>query len=233
MRAVILAGGLGLRLRSLVRDRPKPMAEVCGRPFLQYVLGCVKRWGVREVVLCVSYMAERIMEFFGDGRDFGVDIRYSVEEKPLGTGGAVKEALKLFDDKRFLVLNGDTLLDTDISPLLSGCGQAAITMALVRGVGDRYGSVVLSEEGYVLEFTEKGRSFGGYVNGGLYVVERSLVPWDEFPVVFSLEVDLLPYLVGKRLVRGVPLDCYFIDIGVPEDLRRFKRDVEDGKIRIW
>jgi NDP-sugar pyrophosphorylase family protein len=226
-QALILAGGAGTRLRSVVSDRPKPMAEVGGRPFIEYLLAQVANAGIEEAILLVGYKWETFERHLGDGDRLGIRVRYSREDVPLGTGGALKKAEALLTGDRWLVLNGDSLFDISIPALIDRHirAHAVATLALAR-VADsaRYGSVTLAVDGSVTAFVEKSDSTATkYINGGLYMIERSVVhqiPADR-PVSFEREV--LPELVGRGL-HAEPFDGYFIDIGVPEDFARANAD---------
>lgn len=229
-QAVILAGGLGTRLRSAVADVPKVMADVGGRPFLEYIIDQLRHAGVDDAVVCVGYRAEAIERHFGDGARWGIRLAYSVESQPLGTGGALRLARPMLSGDRWLVMNGDSFFD--ISLALLGAAhrpaQTPVTIALGR-VADarRYGEVTLSSDGLITAFVEKPATQApvpGLINTGLYIIERpvfDLIPADR-PA--SFERDVLPQLVGGRL-RGAVFDGYFIDIGVPEDYARARREL--------
>lgn len=234
MQAVLLTGGLGTRLRSVINDRPKPLAPVAGRPFLEYVVRELAASGIRELVFAVGYRGEMIQEAFGDGSRLGVRISYAFEETLLGTGGAVRNAAPFLTDPYFFVLNGDTFYRMDYGALLRLRGERDLDLALVlRRVEDisRYGEAVL-EDGRLARFNEKtGERRPGTINGGVYLMSRALL--DEIPPgKVSLEQDLIPAWMreGRRL-GGMVSDGYFIDIGVPEDYFRFQEDVEKGAVR--
>lgn len=238
IQTAILAGGLGTRLKTLVSDRPKPMASVLGRPFLEYQLTALKRGGCRRLVMCLSYGARWIQEYFGDGSSRGLEIRYSVEPTPLGTGGALRHAEPLLDEV-FQVLNGDTYLELDLSVLVAWhrAAGAAATLALTP-VNDPhpYGSVAMNSEGRILSFDEKpaGRGQGhNWISAGLYIFERCLLDYipSERPV--SLERETFPLLLasGER-VFGYSTTGYFVDIGTPDNLGRFRRDIEEGRVHV-
>ena len=234
MQAVLLTGGLGTRLRSVINDRPKPLAPVAGRPFLEYVVRELAASGIRELVFAVGYRGEMIQEAFGDGSRLGVRISYAFEETLLGTGGAVRNAAPFLTDPYFFVLNGDTFYRMDYGALLRLRGERDLDLALVlRRVEDisRYGEAVL-EGGRLARFNEKtGERRPGTINGGVYLMSRALL--DEIPPgKVSLEQDLIPAWMreGRRL-GGMVSDGYFIDIGVPEDYFRFQEDVEKGAVR--
>lgn len=234
MQAVLLTGGLGTRLRSVINDRPKPLAPVAGRPFLEYVVRELAASGIRELVFAVGYRGEMIQEAFGDGSRLGVRISYAFEETLLGTGGAVRNAAPFLTDPYFFVLNGDTFYRMDYGALSRLRGERELDLALVlRRVEDisRYGEAVL-EDGRLARFNEKtGERRPGTINGGVYLMSRALL--DEIPPgKVSLEQDLIPAWMreGRRL-GGMVSDGYFIDIGVPEDYFRFQEDVEKGAVR--
>ena len=218
----------------MINDRPKPLAPVAGRPFLEYVVRELAASGIRELVFAVGYRGEMIQEAFGDGSRLGVRISYAFEETLLGTGGAVRNAAPFLTDPYFFVLNGDTFYRMDYGALSRLRGERELDLALVlRRVEDisRYGEAVL-EDGRLARFNEKtGARRPGTINGGVYLMSRALL--DEIPPgKVSLEQDLIPAWMreGRRL-GGMVSDGYFIDIGVPEDYFRFQEDVEKGALR--
>ena len=171
MQAIILAGGLGTRLRSVVSDRPKPMALVEGKPFLEYVLQGLKKSGIDDIIFAVGYKGGMVEEYFGDGARFGIRARYAYEEELLGTAGAIKNAGKYVTDEQFFVLNGDTFYQMDFGDLSRIQQEKNLEMALVlRGVPDisRYGAARLTD-GLLTAFNEKnGNTGAGTINGGVY-----------------------------------------------------------------
>ena len=222
MQAVILAGGLGTRLRPSVPDLPKAMAEIDGRPFLQYLLEQVRRAGFREAVLCVGYRQDAIREYFRGGEGHNIRLIYSAESEPLGTGGALKLAEPLLTGDRWLVMNGDSFLDVPLEALVrahDGTG-AIVTLAVVRvAEASRFGAVELGPEGEVTAFTEKGGATGpALINGGIYVVERELLASIPPGREVSLEREVFPGLIGRGLY-GFEFEGEFTDIGTPEDYR--------------
>lgn len=222
MKAIILAGGFGTRLKSVISEVPKPMAPVNGQPFLAILVKRLIRSNINDIVLSVGYNQEVIRDFFGDGSLLGVTIKYSAEESPLGTGGAIKAAMEQFPADRYLIMNGDSYFDNNVLELLAyhQTKQAAITLALAE-VADksRYGSVEINKDGTISSFSEKGADGSGTINAGVYVLERSVIK--SFPdAVCSFESDVLPIMIGKKLY-GFCQQGFFIDIGVPEDYRAF------------
>lgn len=217
-KAVILAGGLGLRIREVVKDVPKPMAMVGGRPFLEYLIIQLRQWDIRDIVITTGYKGELIKDFFKSGEKWSVNILYSEEREPLGTGGAIKEACKAVQDDSFFVMNGDSYFDADFKLLLRFHREkgAKVTMGLVS-VNDtaRYGRVETDDDGKIKKFAEKGRGGPGVINSGIYVIEREV--FRRFPQErFSLESDVLPLFIDSGLY-GIAGKGFFVDIGVPDD----------------
>ncbi|MEW6540792.1 MAG: nucleotidyltransferase family protein [Bacillota bacterium] len=228
MKALILAGGLGTRLRGLINDIPKPMAPVAGRPFLEYLILQLRRHGLTEIVLCIGHLGEQVKRYFGNGDKWGVHILYSYEKEPLGTGGAIKLAGNLIKEENFLVMNGDSFLDVNLNGLIDYHlrRKALATMALVE-VEDptRYGAVKININEEIESFVEKGQSSSRLINSGIYALNRK--NFDRIPVgKVSLEKEVFPKLIGKGFY-GMPVKGFFIDIGVVEDYRRLQdqRDV--------
>lgn len=223
MEAIILAGGLGTRLRSVVSEVPKCMAPVDGRPFLQYMLEWLSRYDVSHVVLSVGYLREVIFSYM-DSRVWPFEISYAVEEEPLGTGGGIRLALTKCREDRVIVLNGDTFFDVDLDALSF---TAPVTLALkpMRNF-DRYGAVDWDGE-LVTGFHEKAACAEGLINGGVYALVRSQLDFAFYPKRFSFEKDLLEPLAAAHLVAGQVQDGYFIDIGIPEDYARAQRELPE------
>lgn len=221
LQALILAGGLGTRLRGVLTDIPKPMAPVAGRPFLEHLVFQLRGSGVTEIVLSTGHLANVIRDHFGDGSALGVSIAYSHEEQPLGTGGAIKLAEDHLTSPAFLVLNGDSFLDLDIARLVEmhEARSARVTMALAS-VRDRtrYGAVEVDEKSEVRRFVEKGGdSSSDLINAGIYVLDRSVLgAIDDSGAPVSLEKEVFPTFIGNGFF-GCASDGFFIDIGIPAD----------------
>lgn len=239
MEAILLCGGLGTRLRSVVSDRPKPMADIAGKPFLHYFVRMLSEKGVERFIFALGYMGEQIEAYFRDGREYGISIVYSYEESPLGTGGAIRNALPKMQEEDVLVLNADTYFDTDYRSLFQEqrVKRADMTIAS-REIEDvsRYGAIVKDADGRILRWNEKQSGSGetasksGEINGGIYVMKKSLI--EKISVgKQSLENDCIPVWLSHSVkIHALPSDGYFMDIGVPEDYRRFQEDVQSGKI---
>ena len=226
MKAVVLAGGLGTRLREKVPDLPKPMAPVAGRPFLEYLLDHLIAGGIRQIILSVGYRAEMIETHFGHHYR-GATLHYALEAEPLGTGGAIAHALRSEGPDPVLVLNGDTFLDIDIRALISWYQAEPSPVAMVlRATPDvsRYGSVVLNQD-RVTGFAEKDKAGPGLINAGIYVLLPEVVAVPELPERFSFEADILQRHCARLKPRAYVTDAYFIDIGVPQDFDRAQREL--------
>jgi D-glycero-alpha-D-manno-heptose 1-phosphate guanylyltransferase len=219
--AIVLAGGLGTRLRSVVNDVPKPMAPVHGRPFLAFVLDQLVDAGFRAAILAVGYRHDAIRGFFGDEYR-GLVLRYSVESEPLGTGGAIRLACRLTSARDVFVLNGDTYLELDFGAMLGAHERAAARFSIaVCHVPDvaRYGALEL-DDGVVRAFREKGCAGAGWINGGTYVLSSELRARLRPAGAFSFEHDLLVPEVAHIRPLAFRTSGRFLDIGIPEDYRR-------------
>jgi D-glycero-alpha-D-manno-heptose 1-phosphate guanylyltransferase len=226
--AVILAGGFGTRLQSVVSDVPKPMAPVNNKPFLNYIFDYLKFYGIQHVVLSTGYLAEKITEYYKDEYK-GIKITYTKEEMPLGTGGGIRLGLEKCHTNEVLVINGDSFFDVDISAHYKNhvSRQADCTLAL-RKVDDaaRYGTIILGDANGINTFKEKdGIEQAGLINGGVYVLNRELyLNRTEGNSPFSIEKDFFEKRIKELNIFGFEYDGYFIDIGVPEDYKKAQDD---------
>ena len=217
-QAVILAGGLGTRLGALTKTTPKPMVLVDGIPFVQYVIGNLKRHGITDILLSIGYLADAFVEYFGDGSKFGVTIEYSIETEPMGTGGALvycKDKLQ----SQFLVLNGDTMFDINFLDFgLLSKNKGMLGALALRKVEDtsRYGAITLKND-VIVTFAEKSASGPGLINGGIYLLNKSILDGLQLKPC-SIESDLFPTLLENKSLYGCDYDGFFIDIGLPETL---------------
>lgn len=222
-QAVVLVGGLGSRLGGLTADLPKPLLDINGRPFLEYVIFNITRHGFREIIFLCGYKGEKIFRHFGGGDRFGSTFRYFFESRPAGTAGAILEAADDLEDE-FLLINGDTLFDFNLLDLV--CRRPdrhwMVKIAL-RSVPDtsRYGKVQLNGC-QVSGLEEKDAEGAGCINGGYYWVSREIIA-ELRKTPCSMEKEVIPFLAKKGLVWGWPYKGFFIDIGVPEDLERARK----------
>lgn len=221
---LILVGGLGTRLRSALPDLPKPMAPVHGRPFLEYLLADLKKFGIEHIVFCVGYQAEKIEAHFGDGARFGMQVEYSRERELLGTAGALKLAQPLIASENFLMLNGDCYNAVDFQALLLQHRSTSATATLVAAHLEdraRFGSLKIDGDNRIQAFEEKGAATGaGYINAGCYAFNQSLLNLISAGGVCSLERDIFPVLVARGEMFAYQNRGAFIDIGLPEEWRR-------------
>ena len=227
MTAIVLAGGFGTRLRSVVSDVPKPMAPIKDKPFLTYIFDYLSRNSIDKAVLSVGYKYELIEEYFGSKYN-GIDIVYSVEDTPLGTGGAIRKALSVIDDEFVFVLNGDTIFDIDLQDLEKQFKKNDSKLVLsLKPVSrnSRYGSVEIDSENTVTAFIEKKESGDdSLINGGVYLARSDIFNSFDMPEKFSFE-DFMQNHFDDLKAAGVVFDGYFIDIGIPEDFERANREL--------
>lgn len=226
---VVLAGGLGTRLRQIIPDMPKPLAPVAGKPFLDILLNSLVRKGCAGFVLSVGHMAQMIMNRYGKCFE-GVPVRYTLEEKPLGTGGGLRLALDTCDTMMPIVVNGDTFTDVDISAFQAYCAltsQPALVGAWLDDAS-RYGHLRVAD-GKIVGFVEKGQPGPGLISVGCYCLPRSAL--EAFPEghAFSLEQDYFAHIVARSPLGLFVTDGLFIDIGVPEDYARAQTIFENMK----
>lgn len=221
MEVIILAGGLGTRLQNAVPDLPKPLAPIGGRPFLSWLLDYLEKQGVSHAILSVGYRHKDIVKHFGC-RYGSISLSYAVEDMPLGTGGAVLNALKYLKEDLIFIVNGDTFLAMDYMAMLQHHEdtKAQITVA-VRQVKDvsRYGRVVTQGTSLV-SLEEKSPAGSGLINAGVYLLNRAIFSDKKFPESFSLERDFLPAQLDHECASFFVVPGYFIDIGVPDDYQR-------------
>ncbi len=225
--AIILAGGLGTRLRSVVSDLPKCMAPVAGKPFLYYVIEHFINQGIDKFIFSLGYKHEIIEAWLNQQYPF-LFSRVSIEEKPLGTGGAIKLACKLASEKNVLVVNGDTLFAVDVIQLNNFHHQIAADCTLCLKPMqhfDRYGVVKLNADHSIASFKEKKQYESGLINGGIYVLNAVNFGKEDLPEIFSFEKDYLEKYYQQRKMYGLVQDEYFIDIGIPEDYKQAGKDL--------
>lgn len=226
--AIILAGGFGTRLQGVLKDLPKPMAPVNGRPFLTYILDYLIEYQYNKVVLSVGYLHEKIESFFGT-RYKSLSIDYAVETEPLGTGGGILFAMSKCTTDNVLVVNGDTLFKVDLDDFERFHAEMGGLLSIVlREVGDvsRYGSVSIGKNNMITLFSEKGVTSGrGFINGGVYLIHQKLFVKHPFNGKFSFEKELMEKFYMQELFFAMPSDGYFIDIGIPEDYARAQQEM--------
>jgi D-glycero-alpha-D-manno-heptose 1-phosphate guanylyltransferase len=227
---IILAGGLGTRLRSVVADLPKCMAPVNGKPFLDYVIDYFLQKGITDFIFSLGYMHEIIYDHLNQlTTDHSpLSFQYSLEEEPLGTGGAIKKACSLATSKNVFATNGDTLFKADTSALQNFHEQknADCTLALKPMKNfDRYGVIELNADDSIKSFHEKKFYEERLINGGLYMLNVENFLNESFPEKFSFETAYLEKFYTRHKMYGLVQDEYFIDIGIPEDYARAQKEL--------
>ncbi len=239
MKAVVMAGGEGTRLRPMTANQPKPMLPVVNRPIMEHVLRLLRKHGLTETVVTVQFLASMVRNYFGDGEDFGMNLQYATEETPLGTAGSVKNAEDALRDEPFLVISGDALTDIDLSDLIAfhKNNNALVTVALAR-VPDplEFGIVIVDDNGKIQRFLEKptwGQVFSDTVNTGIYVMEPEVLDHVAAGQVVDWSADVFP----KLLESGAPLygwiaDGYWEDVGSLESYVKAQADVLTGKVDV-
>ncbi|OAG27021.1 nucleotidyltransferase family protein [Thermodesulfatator autotrophicus] len=231
--AIVLAGGLGTRLRKVVKDVPKPMADINGKPFLEYLLTFLAKQGIEKVILSVGYKYEVIKGYFGKSF-LGIELVYSVECKPLGTGGGIRKSLSYIDSENVFIMNGDTLFEVALNKLfLFHKEKKSLLSVALKPMKqfDRYGVVKLDENKRIIGFEEKRYYESGLINGGIYLLNKNFFMSFDLKEKFSFEKDFLEKYYTIYDFYGLEFNKYFIDIGIPEDYERAKEDFKKFEYR--
>ena len=221
MEAIILAGGMGTRLREIIADIPKPMAPVNDKPFLFYIFNWIKDYPVEKAILSIGKGSEKVMDYLQDSFN-NIPVEYAIEEKSLGTGGAVRFALHKTRGEDILILNGDTYFPIDLNKFflfhIENKNLFSVALKPMKNFS-RYGSVECFNNN-ILRFNEKKFCSDGLINGGIYLVNKDFIESRQLPEVFSLEKDILEKVAGSSTLKCMKFDDMFIDIGIPDDYRR-------------
>lgn len=233
--AIILAGGFGTRLKTIIPDLPKPMAPVNGEPFLTYQLRYLQHFNIKKVILSLGHLAEKISSYYGNTFE-NIQINYVTEESPLGTGGGIRLALERCNAEEALILNGDSFFDVDLDRyyLQHKKEGSQISLAL-RQAEDvaRFGTIALDSENRIVSFVEKkGQSIPGIINGGTYIVNKAIF-MESTPVNqnFSIEKDFFEKQLRDLIIKGFEFKGYFIDIGIPDDYQKAQYDFKEFKYK--
>lgn len=226
MEAIILAGGLGTRLRSVVSEVPKPMAPINDEPFLNFIFEELSYYGFSHAILCVGYKKEVIMDYYGS-KYKNIDITYSIEDKSLGTGGAIKKAMTYCKEDMVFVLNGDTIFKVDFRKMAS-LNQISIACKYLENF-DRYGEVKIDDNDLILSFEEKKHVEKGYINGGIYYLPKNIFDNFKLEEKFSLEQDFFAPYMSSLGIKAYKTNSYFLDIGIPEDYNKAQTDFKKKK----
>lgn len=231
MEAIVLAGGLGTRLHSVVSDVPKCLAPISGNPFLWYLCRYLKRYDVHHVVFSVGYLKEQVCQWVNAHKQsLPFDVSFAEESVPLGTGGAIKNSLNHIKSEEAVVLNGDTFFDVPLDAFFRNHKkvESHISIALKRMKNfDRYGTVEINEfNSKILKFSEKKYCEDGLINGGVYLISKNFILNQNLPAKFSFETEILQKYCGKTgCIYGFSYEGYFIDIGIPADYERAQHEL--------
>ena len=238
MKAVVMAGGEGSRLRPLTIRRPKPMVPIAGKPVMEHILNLLKRHGITEVVVTVQYLASNIEDYFGNGSQLGMRITYSREDVPLGTAGSVKNAEELLTEP-FMVISGDALTDFNLSEIIeyhnSKKALATLTLAHVHNPLE-FGVIITNEDGHISQFLEKpswGEVFSDTINTGIYVLDPQIFTYFEKDKPFDFSQELFPYMLKKGdPIYGYVSDGYWCDVGNLGEYIRANADALNGRVNV-
>jgi len=239
VKAVVMAGGEGSRLRPLTSRRPKPLAPVVNKPVMEHIVDLLRRHGITEIVATLHYLADEIESYFGSGTGFGVSMRYVVEDTPLGTAGAVKLAEDILGDEPFLVISGDALTDLDLTALIEhhARSEATATITLQRVANPlEFGVVITDENGRITRFLEKpswGEIFSDTINTGIYVLDPVVLSYMERGKSYDFSRDIFPRLLHEgRAVTGFVTTDYWTDIGNLQQYQQANYDALGGKVNL-
>lgn len=233
--AIILAGGFGTRLQSVVNDVPKPMAPVNDQPFLNYQLRYLKHFGVRKIILSVGHLHEKIVSYYRDNFE-GLAIFYSIEKEPMGTGGGIRMAIEQCQTKSALVLNGDSFFNINLNAFYnqhhSYKADCSLALRKVENAA-RYGTIKTSGYGVISSFREKsGEEKPGLINAGVYLLNKEIyLNKTEAGKNFSIEKDFFEKKLNELNILGFEHEGYFIDIGIPEDYTKAQHDFKGSAYR--
>ena len=233
MQIVILVGGRGTRLGPLTNDVPKPLIKINGIPFLEILIKYLKQQGFLKIILCVGYLSDKIENYFLDGRNLGVEIKYSKETEPLGTGGAILNSISLLEDE-FIVINGDTFLELNYKKFID-FSQKSAKLCTIVGFSDSHldndfiNNLFINEKSEVKNYS-KNKSFSNlnYVDVGIYFFKKESMTYfsDSYPI--SLECDIFPKLIQDKQMSGFLTESKFYDIGTIEKINKFKRFLQNN-----
>ena len=239
MKAVVMAGGEGSRLRPLTIRRPKPMVPIAGKPVMEHILNLLKRHGITDVIVTVQYLASNIEDYFGNGSQMGMHITYSREDVPLGTAGSVKNAEEQLSDEPFLVISGDALTDYNLTDIIkyheAKKSLATLTLAHVPNPLE-YGVIITNEEGHITQFLEKpswGEVFSDTINTGIYVLDPQIFAYYEKDKPYDFSQELFPYMLRKGdPIYGYIASGYWCDVGNLSEYMRANADALQGRVDI-
>lgn len=231
MKAVILAGGLGKRLRPLTDERPKPMIEVLDQPIIEWQIKWFKKFRIEEIVICVGYLKEHIIDYIGSGSKFGVKVGYAVEEEPLGTGGALRNAQSLLGGAKndgFFMVNGDILTDLDPNILRDDMTSSALAVVPLRSP---YGVIELDGGSNIIGFVEKPQIKDRWINAGVYYFGSEV--FDYLPDIGNIEITALPAMIKDRKIRAIRYEkSFWRSIDSHKDIEEAGREIKNSRLLV-
>ncbi len=233
--AIILAGGMGTRLKTIISDLPKPMAPIMNVPFLTYQLNYLKHFGIKKVIFSVGYLSEKIIAHYNQSFE-NISIEYSIEKNPLGTGGGIRMAMSNLNEDLVLILNGDSFFDLDLEQFynlhLEQKSEFSLALRYVNN-SERYGNIEFNSSNQITSFIEKNQlNQSGYINAGVYILSKKLYLQNTKPNInFSIEKDFFEKQLNKLIIKGFEFKDYFIDIGIPEDYLKAQDDFKEFKYK--
>ena len=233
--AIILAGGMGTRLKTIISDLPKPMAPIMNVPFLTYQLNYLKHFGIKKVIFSVGYLSEKIIAHYNQSFE-NISIEYSIEKNPLGTGGGIRMAMSNLNEDLVLILNGDSFFDLNLEQFYNlHLEQKADFSLALRYVNnsERYGNIEFNSSNQITSFIEKNQlNQSGYINAGVYILSKKLYLQNTKPDInFSIEKDFFEKQLNQLIIKGFEFKDYFIDIGIPEDYLKAQDDFKEFKYK--
>ena len=233
--AIILAGGMGTRLKTIISDLPKPMAPIMNVPFLTYQLNYLKHFGIKKVIFSVGYLSEKIIAHYNQSFE-NINIEYSIEKNPLGTGGGIRMAMSNLKEDLVLILNGDSFFDLNLEQFynlhLEQKSEFSLALRYVNN-SERYGNIEFNSSNQITSFIEKNQlNQSGYINAGVYILSKKLYLQNTKPDInFSIEKDFFEKQLNQLIIKGFEFKDYFIDIGIPEDYLKAQDDFKEFKYK--
>jgi len=233
--AIILAGGMGTRLKTIISDLPKPMAPIINVPFLTYQLNYLKHFGIKKVIFSVGYLSEKIIAHYNQSFE-NISIEYSIEKNPLGTGGGIRMAMSNLNEDLVLILNGDSFFDLDLEQFynlhLEQKSDFSLALRYVNN-SERYGNIEFNSSNQITSFIEKNQlNQSGYINAGVYILSKKLYLQNtNSNINFSIEKDFFEKQLNQLIIKGFEFKDYFIDIGIPEDYLKAQDDFKEFKYK--
>lgn len=233
--AIILAGGMGTRLKTIISDLPKPMAPIMNVPFLTYQLNYLKHFGIKKVIFSVGYLSEKIIAHYNQSFE-NISIEYSIEKNPLGTGGGIRMAMSNLKEDLVLILNGDSFFDLNLEQFynlhLEQKSDFSLALRYVNN-SERYGNIEFNSSNQITSFIEKNQlNQSGYINAGVYILSKKLYLQNTKPDInFSIEKEFFEKQLNQLIIKGFEFKDYFIDIGIPEDYLKAQDDFKEFKYK--